>query len=595
MPSNILVSVAWPYANSLIHVGNITGSYLPADIFARYQRLVGNRVLMVSGSDSHGTPVTVRADADGTSPLEIYSYFHRGFLELFQRLGLTYDLFTSTHTDNHFKVSQSIFLALDKNGYLYTDKQKQWYSPTQKRFLPDRYVEGTCYVCGYENARGDQCDNCGTLLEATLLIEPRSKIDGSTPELKETEHFYIDLGKLQPDILDFLRQREDYWRPNVMRQSLGQILADDLHGRAITRDLDWGIPVPLDGWDEKRLYVWFEAVIGYLSASIEWAQLSDQEESWHDWWYDTEAKSYYFIGKDNIPFHAVIWPGQLIGAGEWFAKIFEEQEGDPLILPYDVPANEFMNLEGEKISGSRNWAVWGLDFLDRYDPDTLRYYLTANMPESKDTDWDWQDFLNRNNNELVATWGNLANRVLSFSYKHWDGEVPTPGELRPADREIITTVEKGFETVGEHINAVHLRAGLTEAMRLAAEVNKYLDQAAPWFEIKTDKSAAGTSVYTALKAIDSLKILLSPYLPHSSEQLHKYLGYEQSLFGEQYTETITDSLGEHEVLRYNPDTASGSWQPSQLLAGQKLNQPAPLFRKLEPEIVAAERARLGQD
>lgn len=595
MPSNILVSVAWPYANSLIHVGNITGSYLPADIFARYQRLVGNRVLMVSGSDSHGTPVTVRADADGTSPLEIYSYFHRGFLELFQRLGLTYDLFTSTHTDNHFKVSQSIFLALDKNGYLYTDKQKQWYSPTQKRFLPDRYVEGTCYVCGYENARGDQCDNCGTLLEATLLIEPRSKIDGSTPELKETEHFYIDLGKLQPDILDFLRQREDYWRPNVMRQSLGQILADDLHGRAITRDLDWGIPVPLDGWDEKRLYVWFEAVIGYLSASIEWAQLSDQEESWHDWWYDTDAKSYYFIGKDNIPFHAVIWPGQLIGAGEWFAKIFEEQEGDPLILPYDVPANEFMNLEGEKISGSRHWAVWGLDFLDRYDPDTLRYYLTANMPESKDTDWDWQDFLNRNNNELVATWGNLANRVLSFSYKHWDGEVPTPGELRPADREIITTVEKGFETVGEHINAVHLRAGLTEAMRLAAEVNKYLDQAAPWFEIKTDKSAAGTSVYTALKAIDSLKILLSPYLPHSSEQLHKYLGYEQSLFGEQYTETITDSLGEHEVLRYNPDTASGSWQPSQLLAGQKLNQPAPLFRKLEPEIVAAERARLGQD
>ncbi len=595
MPSNILVSVAWPYANSLIHVGNITGSYLPADIFARYQRLVGNRVLMVSGSDSHGTPVTVRADADGTSPLEIYSYFHRGFLELFQRLGLTYDLFTSTHTDNHFKVSQSIFLALDKNGYLYTDKQKQWYSPTQKRFLPDRYVEGTCYVCGYENARGDQCDNCGTLLEATLLIEPRSKIDGSTPELKETEHFYIDLGKLQPDILDFLRQREDYWRPNVMRQSLGQILADDLHGRAITRDLDWGIPVPLDGWDEKRLYVWFEAVIGYLSASIEWAQLSDQEESWHDWWYDTEAKSYYFIGKDNIPFHAVIWPGQLIGAGEWFAQIFEEQEGDPLILPYDVPANEFMNLEGEKISGSRNWAVWGLDFLDRYDPDTLRYYLTANMPESKDTDWDWQDFLNRNNNELVATWGNLANRVLSFSYKHWDGEVPTPGELRPADREIIAAVEKGFETVGEHINAVHLRAGLTEAMRLAAEVNKYLDQAAPWFEIKTDKSAAGTSVYTALKAIDSLKILLSPYLPHSSEQLHKYLGYEQSLFGEQYTENITDSLGEHEVLRYNPDTASGSWQPSQLLSGQKLNQPAPLFRKLEPEIVAAERARLGQD
>jgi methionyl-tRNA synthetase len=595
MPSNILVSVAWPYANSLIHVGNITGSYLPADIFARYQRLAGNRVLMVSGSDSHGTPVTVRADADGTTPLDVYSQFHLGFLELFQRLGLTYDLFTSTHTENHFKVSQSIFLALDQNGYLYTDKQKQWYSPTQNRFLPDRYIEGICYVCGYESARGDQCDNCGTLLEATSLIDPRSKIDGSTPELKETEHYYIDLGKLQPGIVEFLRQREDYWRPNVLRQSLGQILADNLHGRAITRDLDWGIPVPIEGWDEKRLYVWFEAVIGYLSASIEWAQLSDQAQVWHDWWYDPEARSYYFIGKDNIPFHAVIWPGQLIGAGKWFAKIFEEQEGDPLNLPYNIPANEFMNLESDKISGSRNWAVWGLDFLDRYDPDTLRYYLTANMPESKDTDWDWQDFLNRNNNELVATWGNLANRVLSFAYKHWDGEVPTPGKLRPADLEIIETVEKGFQSIGDHIEAVRLRAGLIEAMRLAAEVNKYLDQAAPWFEIKTDKAAAGTSIFTALKAIDSLKVLLSPFLPHSSEQLHKYLGYDEPLFGEQYTETIADSLGDHQVLRYNPVGASGRWEPSQLLAGKKLSKPGPLFRKLEDEIVTAERARLGQE
>jgi methionyl-tRNA synthetase len=594
MPSNILVSVAWPYANSLIHVGNITGSYLPADIFARYQRLSGNNVLMVSGSDSHGTPVSVRADADGTTPLEVYSNFHSGFLELFQRLGLTYDLFTSTHTENHFKVSQSIFLALEKNGYLYTDTQQQWYSPNQGRFLPDRYIEGTCYVCGYENARGDQCDNCGTLLESTSLINPRSKIDGSTPELKKTEHFYLDLGKLQPAIVDFLRQREDYWRANVLRQSLGQILAEDLHGRAITRDLDWGIPVPVEGWDEKRLYVWFEAVIGYLSASIEWAQLNDQPQAWHDWWYDPEAKSFYFIGKDNIPFHAVIWPGQLIGAGEWFSTIFEEHEGETLTLPFNVPANEFMNLERQKISGSRNWAVWGLDFLNRYDPDTLRYYLTANMPESKDTDWDWQDFLNRNNNELVATWGNLANRVLSFAYKHWDGLVPTPNGLRTADREILSTVEAGFQTIGELIEAVNLRAGLTEAMRLAAEVNKYLDQTAPWFEIKTDKESAGTSIYTALKAIDSLKILLSPYLPFSSEELHRFLGYDGPLFGEQFTDLIGDNLGEHEVLRYNPTVASGRWEHSELAPGQRLRQPSPLFRKLDAEIVASERSRLGQ-
>ena len=594
MPSNILVSVAWPYANSHIHVGNITGSYLPADIFARFQRLAGHNVLMVSGSDSHGTPVSVRADAEGVSPIDVYSKFHVGFLELFQRLGLTYDLFTSTHTENHFKVSQAIFMALKNSGYLYIDRQKQWYSATQERFLPDRYIEGTCYICGYTNARGDQCDHCGSLLDATSLIDPRSKIDGSMPELKETRHFYLDLGNLQPAIVEFLSQRESDWRPNVIRQSLGQIMAEDLHGRAITRDLEWGIPVPVDGWDEKRLYVWFEAVIGYLSASIEWAQITGESQAWHDWWYGDEARSFYFIGKDNIPFHAVIWPGQLVGAGNWFSQIFEEQDNGPLVLPYNVPANEFMNLEGKKISGSRNWAVWGLDFLDRYDPDALRYYLTANMPESKDTDWDWQDFLNRNNNELVATWGNLANRVISFAYKHWEGRVPEPGDLRPSDEQILHVVETGFDTIGKHIEAVNLRAGLNEAMRLAAEVNKYLDVTAPWFEIKSDKAAAGTSIFTALKAIDSLKILFAPYIPFSSEQLHKNLGYDKPLFGEQFTEVVKDNLGEHEVLRYNPAKASGVWQASQLQPGTELMKPSPLFKKLDDEIVELERARLGQ-
>jgi methionyl-tRNA synthetase len=593
MTENILVSVAWPYANSLIHVGNITGAYLPADIFARYHRLAGNRVAMVSGSDSHGTPVTVRADAENTTPLEIYQRFHTGFLDLFQKLGLAYDLFTSTHTDNHFKVSQGIFLALKENGYIYRERQQQWYSPTQRRFLPDRYVEGTCYLCGYKNARGDQCDGCGSLLEATLLLEPRSKIDGSTPELRETDHFYLDLGKLQPAIVEFLQQRQDYMRPNVLRQSLGQIQANDLHGRAITRDLDWGIPVPVEGWEGKCLYVWFEAVIGYLSATVEWAQLSGDPDAWHDWWYNQDAKTYYFIGKDNIAFHAVFWPAQLAGAGETFGKLFEEVEGHSLVLPHDVPANEFMNLEGQKISGSRNWAVWGQDFLERYDPDPLRYYLTANMPETKDTDWDWSDFLARNNNELVATWGNLANRVLSFSFRHWDGHAPVPGELRPADQEILQTVEAGFQTVGELIAAVKLRAALAEAIRLASEVNRYLDTAAPWFEIKTDKTAAGTSIYVALRAIDSLKVLLSPFLPFTCERLHTFLGYSEPLFGKQGVESVQDSLGEHQVLRYLPESASGRWEPSQLPPGQPLRQPAPLFRKLDESIVEEERARLG--
>jgi methionyl-tRNA synthetase len=593
MTDNILVAVAWPYANSLIHVGNLTGSYLPADIFARYQRLAGRRVAMVSGSDSHGTPVTVQADAEGKSPQEVYESFHHGFIELFQKLGLSYDLFTSTHTQNHFKVSQSIFLALLENGYLYAERQKQWFAPTQGRFLPDRYVEGTCYLCGYPNARGDQCDGCGSLLDATLLLEPRSKIDGSTPELRETEHFYLDLGKLQPAVVDFLRQRQDYWRPNVLRQSLGQILAEDLHGRAITRDLDWGIPVPVEGWDGKRLYVWFEAVIGYLSAAIEWAQLSGQPEAWRDWWTNDEARSYYFIGKDNIPFHAIIWPAQLAGAGKEFTRIFAEDEGHPLVLPYDVPANEFMNLEGKKISGSRNWAVWGLDFLERYDPDPLRFYLTANMPESKDTDWDWGDFVRRNNDELVANWGNLANRVLSFAYKHWEGIIPDPGELRPADLEVLRTVEAGFPVVGDLINRVYLRAALNEVLRLSAEVNKYLDKSAPWFEIKTDKAAAAKSVYTALRAIDSLKVLFAPFIPFTSERLHSYLGYEQPLFGQQFTDTVQDALGEHLVLRYDPAQASGSWEPSQLPGGRPMRQPGPLFRKLDESVAEEERARLG--
>lgn len=594
MTKNILVAVAWPYASAEIHVGNITGSYLPADIFARYHRLAGNQVLMVSGSDAHGTPITMRADAEGLSPEEIYQRFHTSFLRLFQQLGLSYDLFTSTHTENHFRVAQTLFQALNKAGYLYTERSRQWYSSTLGRFLPDRYVEGTCYICGYENARGDQCaDGCGSLLDATQLINPRSKIDGSTPELRETEHFYLDLGKLQPAIVEFLKAREHYWRPNVIRQSLGQILAEGLHGRPITRDLDWGIPVPVEGWDGKCLYVWFEAVIGYLSATIEWSHITGQEDAWHDWWYQPDAQAYYFIGKDNIPFHAVIWPAQLHGAGEWFAKLYEGRSGVTLTLPYDVPANEFMNLEGRKISGSRNWAVYGEDFLQRYDPDPLRYYLTTNMPETRDSDWDWGEFLNRNNNELVATWGNLANRVLSFAYRHWEGRVPEPGELRAEDHALIASLEAGFASVGEQLEAVHFRAALAEAMRLAGEVNKYLDQRAPWFEIKQSRDLAAKSIYIALRAIDSLKVLFAPFLPFTSERLHSYLGYGNPLFGEQVTESRQDSLGEHIVLRYLPEKAIGRWEPSRLSPGQSLRQPQPLFRKLDEAIVEQERARLG--
>jgi methionyl-tRNA synthetase len=592
-PEFILVAVAWPYSSAEIHVGNLTGSYLPADIFARYQRLKGNHVLMVSGSDAHGTPITVKSDAEGITPEEVYKRYHAGFLELFQKLGLNYDLFTTTHTENHFKVAQSIFLALKENGYLYSETQSQWYSETEGRFLPDRYIEGTCYLCGYEQARGDQCDNCGSLLDANEIIDPRSKTDSSTPTLKETEHFYLDLAKLEPEIVKFLKARQEHMRPNVLRQSLGQIEANPLHGRAITRDLDWGIPVPVEGWDGKCLYVWFEAVIGYLSAAVEWSSLNGDEDAWHNWWYNPDAKAYYFIGKDNIPFHAVMWPAQLYGAGEWFGKIFEEKNDTHLTLPYDVPANEFLNMQDQKISGSRNWAVWGLDFLERYQPDALRFYLTINMPETKDANWDWDDFVTRNNSQLVATWGNLANRVLSFAHKHWEGHIPEPGEFIPEDQQVLALVEKGFDTVGELLDAVKLRAALQEALAVATEVNKYLDETAPWSAVKEDKLRAGTIIYTALQCIDHLKTIFAPFLPHTCERLHGFFDHQIPLFGQQSTQAVTDDLGEHTALLYKPENAGGTWAPGKLEPGKAFNQPAPLYQKLDPSVAEEERNRLG--
>jgi methionyl-tRNA synthetase len=594
MSNNILVAIAWPYANAEIHVGNITGSHLPGDIFARYHRLKGDRVLVVSGTDSHGTPVTLKADSEGRPVEQVYQHFHNKFIELFQKLGISYDLFTTTHTENHFRVSQTMFLALNKNGYLYTESRPQWYSPAAKRFLPDRYVEGTCYLCGYEGARSDQCDRCGSVLEPEKLLNPRSKVDGSTPELRDTKHFYLDLSKLEPDVEAFLCERQNYWRETVVGQSLGQIDSEGLQPRPITRDLDWGIPVPVDGWEGKCLYVWFEAVIGYLSAAIEWAQITGQPDAWRDWWTDLSAKAFYFIGKDNIFFHAAMWPAQLKGAGKDFVEIFTGAEGVPLNLPYDVPANQFMNLEGQKISGSRNWAVWGLDFLTRYDPDALRFYLTINMPEQRDSDWDWDEFIARNNNDLVATWGNLVNRVLPFAYKYWDGLVPEPGELRPEDKEIIATIEGGFITVGEQLEAVRLRGALSEALRLASEGNKYLDLFKPWFEIKSDKAAAAKTIYTGLRIVDSLKLLFAPFIPFTSERLNTYLGYIQPIFGEQYVESQQDKLGSHNTLRYRPPQPGGRWEPSNIQPGQRLEQPAALFRKLEPTLADEERNRLGK-
>lgn len=588
MPENIHVSVAWPYANGDLHIGHLAGAYLPADVFARYHRLKGSRVLMVSGSDSHGTPIIVTAEKEGSTPREVFEKYHRRFLETQRRLGISYDLFTHTDTENHHRIAQDFFTKLLEREALYLDKQQILFDEQAGRFLPDRLVEGTCYICGYNEARGDQCDNCGNLLDANELIEPRSKLTGSRPVPRETEHYFLDLAQFKDDLRSYLSEK-DYWRPNVV--NFARNMVDDLHGRPITRDIDWGIPVPLAGWDGKCLYVWFEAVMGYFTASVEWAKNSGQPEAWRDWWYNPEAKIYNFIGKDNIPFHTVIWQAELLGVG----GIYSSEENQPLTLPYDVPANEFMNVQGLKFSKSKNIAVWLPDVLERYEPDAIRYYVASVMPESSDSDFTWDDFVARNNNELVAWWGNLVNRVLKFAYKNWDGVVPDPGELRPGDQELLAKTKSGFDTVGQYLTEVKLRRALGEAMSLAREVNVYLDSA-PWFGVvKEDKQAAATTVYTALQAITYLKTLLAPFLPFTTQRLHELLGFEGQLFGDLRIETFDEpTRGPHEALVYDESAAIGRWEPTDLPPGQKLQEPTALYRKLDEAVIDEEVARLGQ-
>ena len=590
MSERIFIGVAWPYANGYQHLGHLAGAYLPPDLFARYHRLAGNEVLMVSGSDAHGTPTTVRADQEGVSPREIFERYHAKFLETYQQIGLTFDLFTHTDTENHHRVAQDIFLKILENGYLYKEVQQQLYSPREGRFLPDRYVEGTCPHCGNPDARGDQCDNCGKLLEPTDLINPRSKATGDTAlELRATEHFFLDLAKLSPALKAYLEDNKAYWRPNVLNFARNYVDAG-LHGRAFTRDIDWGIPLPLPGYEGKRLYVWFEAVMGYFSASIEWAANQGTPDAWKAWWYDPAVPTYYFVGKDNIPFHTVIWPAELLAMG----RLYCDECSAKLSLPYDVPANEFMNFKGQKFSKSRGGSVDVPYFLSRYDPDPLRYYLTAAAPETRDTEFSWEEFVERNNNELVATWGNLANRVLSFAYRQFDGRVPEPGELAPEDQELIASVEAGFEVIGDLLAACKFRAALGEAMALAREANVYLDRKAPWFQIKTDRNAAATTVYVVLRVIDNLKMLLAPVLPHTAQRLHEYLGNEGQLFGTQRIVEYQEATRSHRALVYDHTGAVGSWTPSRLSPGQALRQPAPLFKKLDESVVEEEYARLAK-
>src|SRR5690242_2960365 len=438
MNEHILVCVAWPYAKSSTHVGQIVGAYLPADTFARYHRMAGNHVLMVSGSDEHGTPILVDSEREGINPREFVARYHHQICEVWQRLGISWDLYTETGTENHYRIVQDFFLTLYDKGYIFKDTMNSPYCPTDRRFLPDRYIEGTCPNCGYTSARGDQCDNCGHTLDPVDLIDAKCRLCGSKTsklEMRNTDHFFLDLPKLQEPLLKWLSQGKEHWRPNTLGFAMNW-LKEGLRPRAITRDLDWGVPIPLEGYDDKRIYVWFDAVIGYFSASVEWADRQGTPEAWKTWWVpgqaDPAVKPYYFIGKDNIPFHTIIWPAMLIGYGN-------------RNLPYDVPANEFMTMSGAKASSSRGNVIWTRDVLEQYGADTLRYYLSATAPEGRDTDFTFDEMLRRNNDELVATYGNAVHRTLTFLQSKLEGVVPQPQTLRDADREILAEVQRGFE------------------------------------------------------------------------------------------------------------------------------------------------------
>ena len=581
----ILVAVAWPYANGPRHIGHVAGFGVPADIFARYHRLRGNDVLMVSGTDEHGTPVMVAADQAGVSPRELADQNNEIIREDLRRLGLSYDLFTRTTTQNHHEVTRDVFKTLYDKGFILEQTTTAAFSATTGQTLPDRYIEGTCPICGFEHARGDQCDNCGNQLDPADLINPRSKIDGAAPVWRETTHLFLDLPAFKEQLTAWIEQ-QTHWRQNVRRFSLE--LVKELKPRPVTRDLDWGVRVPVPGYEEredKRIYVWIDAVVGYLSAAVEWARNSGDPDAWRDWWQNPDSRHYYFMGKDNIVFHSVIWPAQLLGYGEGGALGAGRGR---LELPYDIVSSEFLTMEGKQFSTSRGVVIYVGDFLSRYDPDPLRYFLTAAGPETQDTDFTWAEFVRRNNDELVANWGNLVNRTLTSAYKNF-GAVPQPGELQDADRAVMRTVEGGFETVGDLIERAKFRAALAETMRLASVVNQYVSEQAPWALMDDDRDRAGTVLYVVLRSIDNLKLLFTPFLPFSSQVLHELLGYEDVIAGPLRFEEVEEEGGTpHVVLTGDYHAWSGHWEPTELPAGQALREPRPLYVKLDPERVVAD-------
>ena len=602
--THILSAVAWPYANGPRHIGHVAGFGVPSDVFSRYMRMAGHDVLMVSGTDEHGTPILVAADEEGLSARELADRNNRLIVEDLVALGLSYDLFTRTTAGNHYHVVQDMFTTVRDNGYMVQQVTRSAISPSTGRTLPDRYIEGTCPICGAEGARGDQCDTCGNQLDPTDLISPRSRINGETPEFVETTHWFLDLPALAQALGAWLDEREasGTWRPNVIKFS--QNLLGDIRPRAMTRDIDWGIPVP--GWEDqptKRLYVWFDAVIGYLSASVEWARRSGDPEAWRAWWNDPQALSYYFMGKDNIVFHSQIWPAELLGYNGQGDSGGEPGRLGVLNLPTEVVSSEFLTMEGKKFSSSHGIVIYVRDFLERYQADALRYFICAAGPETADADFTWAEFVRRTNGELVAGWGNLVNRTASMIHKRF-GQIPEPAELEDIDRALLDAVEAGFASVGDLIAQHRQKAALGEAMRLVGEANKYVADTQP-FKLKGEDPATqarlATVLHTLAQVVTDLNLMLSPFLPHAANDVDRVLGGAGRIAPMPRIEEVDELDPDHLPEAFDGRTGypiitgdyqdAPTWGRHPVTVGTPVAKPTPVFTKLDESIVEAELAR----
>ena len=548
----ILVAVAWPYASGPRHIGHACSTFIPADVFARYHRMKGDDVLMVGGSDMHGTPPSVRADEEGVTPEVIANRYHALHAKNIEQLGVQYDLYWNTADANHKRDVQEIFLTLREKGYIDERAMTSPYCAAGSHFLPDRYVEGECPHCHFPNARGDQCENCGHLLDPFELIEPRCRVHRIAPTPRETKHAFFRFSSFQERLRAWVADKT-YWRLPILSFTKAW-LDEGLQDRPITRDLDWGIEVPLPGWEGKRIYVWFEAVMGYLTASREWARRKGVPLLWREWWYDPTAKHYYFVGKDNIVFHTLFWPAILIGYDEAQPGGYEKS----LNLPYDVPATQYMLISGEKMSAGRGQGAWLPDLLGRFDPDAIRYYAIAAMPELKDSEFTWEDFAQRNNAEVLAVYGNFAHRALTFAARNFDGRVPEAGFLDPADKAMIRNVEEQARKVAQNLEYVHFQQAMREAMQLARLGNQYFDGKAPWDSVKTNRATCGTAIHVSLRVARALAVIMAPFLPFSSRRLWEALGYDDDVHRQSWDGALED-----------------------VPSGQALRVGKPLFAKIE--------------